>query len=87
MKLIYSQTAINRLQELEKYVSNELSNPTAARRIINRILDDCNNLLLFPEMGRQIKTESNRLSEFRMLISHNHAIIYSISGDTIIIAT
>ena len=50
-KIKLSPLAISDLQEIKSYISDDLSNPIAANRVINQIIDDYTLLETSPEMG------------------------------------
>ena len=48
-KIKLSPLAISDLQEIKSYISDDLSNPIAANRVINQIIDDTHYLKLHPK--------------------------------------
>ena len=77
MILRYTPRARQDLYEIKNYVKNELANPQAAARIVERLLKGCSNLKSNPYLGLDLsskigqKTE-NRIEIFNPLKLHCH---------------
>lgn len=61
MTIVWSQTAINDLTHLRRYIAE--TDPPAARKIADAILESIDNLQQFPDIGRP-----GRLPETRELV-------------------
>ncbi|MBA3516283.1 MAG: type II toxin-antitoxin system RelE/ParE family toxin [Rhizobiales bacterium] len=78
MSLRYSARALADLERIASYI--EAEDPTAARRIVQRIRDRCGSLAEFPRQG-----VTTRTSERRMLVISGtpYLVFYSIRGETV----
>ena len=83
MRIIYSPKARDDLKEIKDYISNELSNSSAALRITNKIVKDCSNLKENPFLGAELKNKFDVNSDMRYLISSNYFIFYQVKGSDI----
>lgn len=68
-KIKLSPLAISDLQEIKSYISDDLSNPIAANRVINQIIDDYTLLETSPEMGISLSAKINITTDYRYLVS------------------
>ena len=84
MKVVLSPEFLSRLDNLEQYVTNELSSPKAASDLVNEILEDCSLLELFPMVGRRVVSQDNREAIFRMILVRHFMIIYDVVNDDIV---
>ena len=84
MKVVLSPEFLSRLDNLEHYVTNELSSPKAASDLVNEILEDCSLLELFPMVGRRVVSQDNREAIFRMILVRHFMIIYDVVNDDIV---
>ena len=73
-----------RMRELIKdYVKNELANPQAAARIVERILKDCSNLKSNPYLGLDLSSKIGQKTDLRYLILSNYIAIYRVENNTV----
>ena len=82
MKLRYTPEAISDLQEIKRYIKNNLHNPTAALRISKAILAACSSLKSFPKMGMSIKSKAGFETDLRMLICESWVAVYRIEDES-----
>lgn len=75
-KIKLSPLAISDLQEIKAYISDDLSNPIAANRVINQIIDDYTLLETSPEMGAPLSTKINIATDYRYLVSGKYIVFY-----------
>ncbi len=75
-RLRYSAEALRDLDEIWDYIVSELSNPTAAERIVNQILDSVDRLSDFPEMGAPVISAADVDSDYRFLVCGNYPAFY-----------
>ncbi|MBI2604557.1 MAG: type II toxin-antitoxin system RelE/ParE family toxin [Deltaproteobacteria bacterium] len=83
MKVVWTPLAIERLQEIDAYISENA--PTAAANFIELLFSRADSLAEFPYSGR-IVPEFNR-EDYRELIEGNYRIIYRIKVNVIEIET
>ena len=72
MKLVWTEQAYQRLAAIEAYVAQD--DPTAARRLIERLVQRADRLRRFPEMGRPLPEVPG--SGLRELIEGRYRLVY-----------
>ena len=82
-KIYYSQEAKRDLDDIWEYVESELSNPAAARKVIKRIMDDVDQLGLFPSLGAKLSSITDAETDYRYIVSGNYITFYRISQNDI----
>lgn len=75
-KIHYSPTALNDLDEIWFYISQNLSNPIAAQNTVNGIMDVVDMLSDQPEMGTPLYFLSGLNSGYRYVIHGNYMVFY-----------
>ncbi len=83
MILRYTPQARIDLHEIEDYIKNELSNPQAAGRIIERILKGCSNLKFNPHLGLDLASKIGQKTDLRYLILSNYIAIYRMENNVV----
>lgn len=83
MILRYTPQARIDLHEIEDYIKNELSNPQAAARIIERILRGCSNLKSNPNLGLDLSSKIGQQTDLRYLIISNYIAIYKVEINSV----
>ena len=81
-KINYSPLALNDMDEIWNYISNELLNPTAANDTINGILDNVEKIKEHPESGSPLYFD-DIFSGYRFVMFKNYLAFYRISGSDI----
>ena len=84
MRVVLSPEFLSRLDNLEQYVTNELSSPKAASDLIDEILENCSLLELFPMVGRRVIAQDNREAIFRMILVRHFMIIYDVVNEDVV---
>ena len=85
-KLYYAPCARQDLADLRDYISTHLSNPTAAKATVERIMDSIQKLKDFPEMGAPlhlIATADEVTSAYRFLVCGKYLIFYRTNADVV----
>lgn len=82
-KIYYSPEAKRDLDDIWEYVESELSNPAAARKVVNSILDDIDRLGLFPSLGANLSVITDTETDYRYIVSGNYMTFYRISQNDI----
>lgn len=75
-KLNYSPEALNDLDEIWTYISEELKSPAAAQNTIISILDSIENLREFSEIGPFLSRVTGVESDYRFLVCGNYLVFY-----------
>ena len=78
MKLRYTPRAMLDLQEISDYISEELQNPDAARRIIAAIARDAGRLKNAPYLGFELSRKTGRDIRGRGLVSGQYLLVYDV---------
>ncbi|HVC83150.1 MAG TPA: type II toxin-antitoxin system RelE/ParE family toxin [Chloroflexota bacterium] len=78
MRIRWTSPALSDLSLLQEYIAED--SPVAARRIVQSIRAEVNNLAAFPAMGRQ-----GRVAETRELVVNKgrHIVVYRVRNQVI----
>lgn len=79
MKLRYTPQARIDLRNFKQYISAELCNPQAAKRVTEKIVSDRSNLKSNPLLGPELKNKLDVNTDLRYLISSNYIVFYRIN--------
>lgn len=82
-KLRYSPEAINDLDEIWAYISDELQNPESASNTVDGIMDSVYKLNDFPEMGPPLSSITNIESAFRLLVCGSYIAFYHLDESAV----
>ena len=85
-KLHISPAAASDLAEISAYITLELYNPQAARRIVKSITHDLRHLQQNPHLGFSVSAKTGRGNDLRALLSGNYFLFYRVKGATIQVA-
>lgn len=83
MKVVWTAEAIERLKEIDAYISQD--SPAAAIRFIDLLFERGDSLAEFPQSGRKVPEYD--LENYRELIEGNYRIIYRVKTDSVEIET
>ena len=83
MILRYTPQARIDLHGIEDYIKNELSNPQASARMVERILKGCSNLKFNPNIGLDLSAKIGQKTDLRFLILSNYIAIYRVENNTV----
>ncbi len=84
-KMYYSPEALNDLDEIWKYIFEDLQNPTAAQNTVNGILDSIKKLRDFSEIGPPLSSVTEVESDYRFLACGNYLTFYRVKGEEVYI--
>lgn len=76
MRLRYTPQARTDLREIQAYLTGELANPQAAARTAKQLLQSCQRLKLYPQLGPALTEKIGRETNLRYLVSGNYLIFY-----------
>lgn len=82
-KLKITPAAASDLAEINAYISTQLHNPQAARRIVKIITHDLRLLQQNPHLGFSVSAKIGRETNLRALLSGNYFLFYRIENETI----
>ena len=66
------------LQEIKKYITEELENPAAALNVVSSIIESYEKLKEFPMLGGELAAKINIPTDFRYLISGSYLVFLPI---------
>ena len=81
----YSYEAMLDLIEIERYITEELESPKAAKNIVAKIVKHVRLLEDFPELGALLSSIVNFESEYRFLVCGKYLAFYRVAGSYIYI--
>lgn len=84
-KVVWTKTALDQLERVVKYISEERGN-SYAKTVGTRIIERTEQLEDFPEIGQREPLLQNKKSEYRYLVAWSYKIIYRLSKDKITIS-
>ena len=82
-KLKITPAAASDLAEINAYISTQLHNPQAARRIVKIIAHDLRLLQQNTHLGFSVSAKIGRETNLRALLSGNYFLFYRIENETI----
>lgn len=85
-KLLITPAAASDLAEISAYITLELHNLQAARRIVKSITHDLRHLQQNPHLGFSVSAKIGRGNDLRALLSGNYFLFYRVKGETIQVA-
>ncbi len=83
MKIYWTKEALNNLQEIEDFISQD--NLNAAIKLIDKIISLVEDLIEFPRKGRIVPELS--IDQIREILHKNYRIVYLIKKNSIDIIT
>ena len=75
-KIRLSPLALSDLKEIKEYITDELCNPTAANRIVTKIIKDYSLLETSPKLGPPLSSIVQIDTDYHFLISGKYIIFY-----------
>lgn len=76
----YSKESLRDMDNIWDYIVHELQNPSAAKRVVNKIMEAVHQLEIFPEMDPSLSAIADEISDYRFLVSENYMIFYRLHG-------
>lgn len=84
-KLHYTREARRDLDDIWDYINADLSNPSAAARTVDKIMDAIDQLGDFGELGAPLNSVSHIESDYRFLVCGSYLAFYRVSGNNVYI--
>ena len=81
----FSLEAIDDLQQIKVYITDELCNEQAANSTIARIMKNINRLKAFSNSGAPLNSIIEFDTNYRFLVCGNYTTFYRIENDTVLI--
>ena len=72
----FTPQAIADLEEIRRYISNDLSNPQAAQDLVALVFDKIRKLVSLPRTGAQLRTDIPTLKVYRFIQCKNYLVFY-----------
>ena len=79
----YSKEALRDLDDIWDHIAQELQNPSAAKRVVDRIMDAVDQLKTFPLMGSPLAAVTVESGDHRFLVSGSYMIFYRPHGSDV----
>lgn len=79
-KLRVNPIALKDLLNIRKYITEELDNPIAALRIIEKIVESYELLKEFPMMGGALSSKIDISTDYRFLICDYYIVFYKVES-------
>lgn len=77
-KIIFTNDAVEEMDNIFTYISEKLYNPTSARKLMKEINDSIEELQYTANSYKVIKKHPDLEMEYRRIIIKNYVIIYTI---------
>ena len=84
-KIEFSPEAISDLQNIKKYITNELCNEQAAVHTLEKIMKSIRILESFPQSGAMLNSIVNIDIDYRFLVCGNYTAFYRIENEIVYI--
>lgn len=81
MRVLYKKTAIEDIQETECYISRELHNQQAAKKLTRLIVQAVSLLAENPYMGTPLNSKYDVDTDIRFLVVSRHLVFYRVRED------
>lgn len=79
----YSKESLHDMDNIWDYIVHELQNPSAAKRVVDKIMEAIHQLEVFPEMGPSLSAITKEISDYHFLVSGNYMIFYRLYGNNV----
>jgi len=83
--ILYTPEAEDDLAGINEYIAEQLESPVAAVNTVAKITKRIRKLELFPEIGTQLSSVINIVTDYRFLVCANYLVFYRIDGDDVYI--
>ncbi|MEI7437519.1 MAG: type II toxin-antitoxin system RelE/ParE family toxin [bacterium] len=74
----FTPQAIADLEEIKRYISDDLFNPQAAAELVALVLEKIRTLVSMPRTGAQVRTDISMLKVYRFISCRNYLLFYRI---------
>jgi len=75
-KVRFTPQAIADLEEIKRYISNDLFNPQAAADLVALVFERIRGLVPLPRTGAQLRTDIPTLKVYRFIQCKNYLVFY-----------
>lgn len=81
MKILVTPAALQDLKDIQSYIADDLSNPTAAVNTVKKIISTYKKLSDTPLMGTLLQQSIHLDIPFRFLVSGSYLIFYKVTDN------
>lgn len=81
-RIMFADTAIQDLHEISFYLAEQSQSREIAQRFVNELLDRCDRLNDFPQLGALPKDYALRARDYRFVPHKSYLIFYRVDNDT-----
>lgn len=74
----FAPRAVADLEEIKRYISDDLFNPKAAEDLVSLVFDKIGMLASMPRSGAQLKTDLPMLKDYRFITCNNYLVFYRV---------
>ena len=85
IEIRFSPDALDDLQEVKRYITDDLQNETAAGDTVRTIMERIKQLSDFPDMGVPLSSVAMTQSDYRYLICGSYTAFYRYEDKTVYI--
>jgi addiction module RelE/StbE family toxin len=72
----FTPQAVADLEEIKRYISDDLSNPQAAADLVALVFEKIRTLVSLPQTGARLRTEIDVLKGYRFIQCKNYLVFY-----------
>lgn len=80
-EIVFTEDSRIEIKEIYEYISNNLVNEKAAKRLMSKIREKVMNLAQTPKLYKKIEKTKKIRKEFRRMIVNNFVILYTVDDD------
>ena len=75
-KVRFTPQAISDLEEIKRYISDDLFNPQAAAELVGLVFEKIRTLTSMPQTGARLRTDIPILKTYRFIPCKNYLVFY-----------
>lgn len=79
----FTPQAVAGLEEIKRYISDDLSNPQAAADLVALVFEKIGTLASMPQTGARLRTDIPMLKGYRFIQCKNYLAFYRIEGNRV----
>ena len=79
----FAPQAVADLEEIKRYISDDLFNPQAAVELVALVFDKMSALVSMPQTGARLRTDIPILKGYRFIQCKNHLVFYRIEKKSV----
>lgn len=76
LKVRFTPQAVADLEEIKRYISDDLFNPQAATDLVGLVFEEIRGLVSRPQAGAQLRTNIPTLKVYRFIQCKNYLVFY-----------